>query len=152
MPQDADGLRQFAKRCDAEVKRKRADQRAIHERLGARMQSEVRSQIRGKINDAHGHISGVQARVVGSGGGYAAVRPSGTDSGPNSLNAITIYLENGHAIRRPSGRNPRYRPHIKMLYVSGRGFYNAARPSLPHMLQSEVDRWGREVAGRLGGR
>lgn len=152
MPQDADGLRQFAKRCDAEVKRKRADQRAIHERLGARMQSEVRSQIRGKINDAHGHISGVQARVVGSGGGYAAVRPSGTDSGPNSLNAITNYLENGHAIRRPSGRNPRYRPHIKMLYVSGRGFYNAARPSLPHMLQSEVDRWGREVAGRLEGR
>lgn len=152
MPQDADGLRQFAKHCDAEVKRKRADQRAIHERLGARMQSEVRSQIRGKINDAHGHISGVQARVVGSGGGYAAVRPSGTDSGPNSLNAITNYLENGHAIRRPSGRNPRYRPHIKMLYVSGRGFYNAARPSLPHMLQSEVDRWGREVAGRLGGR
>lgn len=152
MPQDADGLRQFAKRCDAEVKRKRADQRAIHERLGARMQSEVRSQIRGKINDAHGHISGVQARVVGSGGGYAAVRPSGTDSGPNSLNAITNYLENGHAIRRPSGRNPRYRPHIKMLYVSGRGFYNAARPSLPHMLQSEVDRWGREVASRLEGR
>ena len=152
MPQDADGVRQFAKRCDAEVKRKRADQRAIHERLGARMQSEVRSQIRGKINDAHGHISGVQARVVGSGGGYAAVRPSGTDSGPNSLNAITNYLENGHAIRRPSGRNPRYRPHIKMLYVSGRGFYNAARPSLPHMLQSEVDRWGREVAGRLEGR
>ena len=152
MPQDADELRQFAKRCDAEVKRKRADQRAIHERLGARMQSEVRSQTRGKINDAHGHISGVQARVVGSGGGYAAVRPSGTDSGPDSLNAITNYLENGHAIRRPSGRNPRYRPRIKMLYVSGRGFYNAARPSLPHMLQSEVDRWGREVAGRLEGR
>ena len=152
MPQDADGLRQFAKRCDTEVKRKRADQRAIHERLGARMQSEVRSQIRGKINDAHGHISGVQARVVGSGGGYAAVRPSGTDSGPDSLNAITNYLENGHAIRRPSGRSPRYRPYIKMLYVSGRGFYNAARPSLPHMLQSEVDRWGRKVAGRLEGR
>lgn len=152
MAQDADGLRQFAKRCDAEVKRKRADQRAIHERLGARMQSEVRSQIRSKVNDEDKHISGVQARVVGSGGGYAAVRPSGTDSGPNSLNAITNYLENGHAIRRPSGRNPRYRPHIKMLYVSGRGFYNAARPSLPHMLQSEVDRWGREVAGRLEGR
>lgn len=152
MPQDADGLRQFAKRCDAEVKRKRADQRAIHERLGARMQSAVRGQIRGKINDAHGHISGIQARVVGSGGGYAAVRPSGIDSGPNSLNAITNYLENGHAIRRPSGRNPRYRPRIKMLYVSGRGFYNAARPSLPYMLQAEVERWGDEMAARLEGR
>ena len=152
MAQDVNGLRQFGKRCDAEVKRKRADQRAIHERRGARMQTAVRGQIRGKINDAHGHISGIQGRVVGSGGGYAAVRAAGTDSGPDSLNAITNYLENGHAIRRPSGRSPRYRPRIKVLYVSGRGFYNAARPSLPRMLQSEVDNWGREVAARLGGR
>lgn len=152
MAQGVNGLRQFADRCDAEVKRKRADQRALHERLGARMQTAVRGQIRGKINDAHGHVSGVQAHVVGSGGGYVAVRPSGVDSGPNSLNAITNYLENGHAIRRPGGRSPRYRSHIKVLYVSGRGFYNAVRPSLPRMLQSEVDRWGREVAGRLEGR
>ena len=152
MAQDLDGLRQFGKRCDAEVKRKRADQRAIHERLGARMQVEVRGQIRNKVNDDESHIRGIQAWVVGSGGGYAAVRPSGTDSGPDSLNAITNYLENGHAIRRPSGHSLRYRPRIKVLYVSGRGFYNAARPSLPRMLQSEVDRWGREVAGRLGGR
>lgn len=151
MAQGVSGLRQFADRCDAEVKRKRADQRALHERLGARMQTAVRGQIRGKINDAHGHISGVQAHVVGSGGGYVAVRPSGVDSGPNSLNAITNYLENGHAIRRPSGRSLRYRPRIHVLYVSGRGFYNAVRPSLPRMLQSEVDRWGREVAARLEG-
>lgn len=152
MAQGVNGLRQFADRCDAEVARKRADQRAIHERLGARMQTAVRGQIRGKINDAHGHISGIQGRVVGSGGGYAAVRAAGTDSGPDSLNAITNYLENGHAIRSPSGRSPRYRPRIHVLYVSGRGFYNAARSSLPRMLQSEVDNWGREVAGRLEGR
>ena len=145
-------LKHFARKCDAEAQRQHIDQRAIHERLGARMQTAVRGQIRGKINDAHGHISGIQARVVGSGGGYVAVRPSGTDSGPDSLNAITNYLENGHAIRRPGGRSLRYRPRIKVLYVSGRGFYAAVRPSLPRMLQSEVDRWGREVAGRLGGR
>lgn len=152
MAQDLDGLRQFGKRCDAEVKRKRADQRAIHERLGARMQVEVRGQIRNKVNDDESHIRGIQAWVVGSGGGYVAVRPSGTDSGPDSLNAITNYLENGHAIRRPDGRSPRYRPRIKVLYVDGRGFYAAVRPSLPRMLQSEVDRWGREVASRLEGR
>ena len=152
MAQDIDGLRQFGKRCDAEVKRKRADQRAIHERLGARMQTAVRGQIRGKINDAHGHISGWQTKYIGSGGGYVAIRATDISSGSNSPGAITNYLENGHAIRRPGGRSPRYRPRIKVLYVSGRGFYNAARPSLPRMLQSEVDRWGREVAGRLGGR
>lgn len=145
-------LKHFARKCDAEAQRQHIDQRAIHERLGARMQTAVRGQIRGKINDAHGHISGIQARVVGSGGGYVAVRPSGTDSGPDSLNAITNYLENGHAIRRPDGRSLRYRPRIKVLYVSGRGFYAAVRPSLPRMLQSEVDRWGREVASRLEGR
>ena len=152
MAQDLDGLRQFGKRCDAEVKRKRADQRAIHERLGARMQVEVRGQIRNKVNDDESHIRGIQARVVGSGGGYAAVRPSGTDSGPDSLNAITNYLENGHAIRRPNWGNPRYRRRVNVLYVDGRGFYAAVRPSLPRMLQSEVDRWGREVASRLEGR
>ena len=54
MPQDADGLRQFAKRCDAEVKRKRADQRAIHERLGARMQAGVQGKIAGMMKNAHG--------------------------------------------------------------------------------------------------
>lgn len=152
MAQGVNGLRQFADRCDAEVKRKRADQRAIHERLGARMQTAVRGQIRGKINDAHGHVSGWQTKYIGTGGGYAAVRAADAGSGPDSPGAITNYLENGHAIRRPGGRSPRYRPRIKVLYVDGRGFYNAARPSLPRMLQSEVDRWGREVAGRLEGR
>lgn len=152
MAQGVNGLRQFADRCDAEVKRKRADQRAIHERLGARMQTAVRGQIRGKINDAHGHVSGWQTKYIGTGGGYAAVRATDAGSGPDSPGAITNYLENGHAIRRPGGRSPRYRPRIHVLYVSGRGFYNAARPSLPRMLQSEVDNWGREVAARLGGR
>ena len=152
MADGARDLRRLANLFDAEVRRKRADQRAIHERLGARMQADARNQIHSRINDKENHISGVQARFVGSGGGYAAVRPSATGSGPNSLNAITNYLENGHARRRPSGRAKRYRPRIKVLYVNGRGFYSAVRPSLARMLQSEVTRWGDEVATRLGGK
>ena len=145
MADGARDLRRLANLFDAEVRRKSADQRAIHERLGARMQAGVRGQIRGRINDAHG-------TVAGSGGGYAAVRPTNSSSGPDSPGAITNYLENGHARRRPSGRAKRYRPRIKVLYVNGRGFYSAVRPSLARMLQSEVTRWGDEVATRLGGK
>lgn len=152
MADGARDLRRLANLFDAEVRRKRADQRAIHERLGARMQAGVRGQIRGRINDAHGHVAGWQEKYIGSGGGYAAVRPTNSSSGPDSPGAITNYLENGHARRRPSGRAKRYRPRIKVLYVNGRGFYSAARPTLARMLQSEVTRWGDEVATRLGGK
>lgn len=145
-------LKHFARKCDAEAQRQHIDQRAIHERLGARMQTAVRGQIRGKINDAHGHISGWQTKYIGSDGGYVAIRATDISSGSNSPGAITNYLENGHAIRRPNWGNPRYRRRVNVLYVDGRGFYAAVRPSLPRMLQSEVDRWGREVADRLGGR
>ena len=145
-------LKHFARKCDAEAQRQHIDQRAIHERLGARMQTAVRGQIRGKINDAHGHISGWQTKYIGSGGGYVAIRATDISSGSNSPGAITNYLENGHARRRPSGRAKRYRPRIKVLYVNGRGFYNAVRPTLARMLQSEVTRWGDEVAARLGGK
>ena len=54
MADGAQGLRRFAKRCDAERQRKRADQRAIHERLGARMQTGVRGRIAGMLGNAHG--------------------------------------------------------------------------------------------------
>ena len=145
-------LNRFAAGCNAEVRRKRADQRAIHERLGARMQTGVRGQIRGRINDAHGHVAGWQERYIGSGGGYAAVRVADSSSGPNSPGAITNYLENGHARRRPGGNAKLYQPRIKVVYISGRGFYNAVRPSLARMLQDEVDRWGMDVAARLGGK
>lgn len=152
MADGAQDLRRLANRFDAEVRRKRADQRAIHERLGARMQAGVRGQIRGRLNDAHGTVAGWQEKYIGSGGGYSAVRPTNSSSGPDSPGAITNYLENGHARRMPSGRAKRYRPRIKVVYVSGRGFYNAVRPTLARMLQSEVTRWGDEVATRLGGK
>ena len=144
-------LHRFGEACTAEVRRKRADQRAIHERLGARMLSGVRGNIAGRVNDAHGKIAGWQAKYVGSGGGYAAVRAVDTSTGAKSPGAITNYLENGHARRPPSGKNPRYVPRIHVLYIAGRGFYDAYRPQLYKMLQVEVDYWGRAVATRLTG-
>lgn len=145
-------LNQLSDRMNAEVQRKSHDQRAIHERLGARMISGVRGQIAGRLNDANGHVSGWQHKYVGTGGGYAAVRPAGGRSGAESPGAITNYLDNGHAIRRTGGGAKRYKARIRTLYVSGRGFYSAVRPALARMLQSEVERWGADVAGRLEGR
>lgn len=144
-------LRKFGAACEREVQHKRADQRAIHERLGAQMLTGVRGNVAGMLNDAHGHVAGWQQKYIGSGGGYAAVRATDTASGPNSPGAITNYNENGHAIRRPKGKTPRYRPRIYMLYVNGRGFYNAYRGQLNRMLQAEVDRWGNSVATRISG-
>ena len=151
MAEGAQALRRFARTLTQERQRIRADRRALHERLGARMLTGVRGQIRGKLNDAHGHVRGWQSKYIGSGGGYAAVRAVDGASGPDSPGAITNYLENGHAVRRPSGRTPRYQPHIHVLHVSGRRFFDAVRPSLARMLQSEVDNWGRAVASRLEG-
>ena len=42
---------------------------------GEAIPGEVQSQIKSKINDTHGHVAGAQMIDVGSGGGYAAVRP-----------------------------------------------------------------------------
>lgn len=152
MAQGPQALVDLASRMDAEAQRHRADQREIHERLAARMLTAVRGQIHGLLNDAHGRVAGWQDKCVGSGGGYAAVRPIASSSGANSPGAITNYLENGHAIRSPGANAARYKPRIKVLYVNGRGFYNAARRALPRMLQREVEQWGNDVASRLGGR
>ncbi|WP_125115965.1 hypothetical protein [Agathobaculum sp. Marseille-P7918] len=156
MAQGVNGLRQFADRCDAEVKRKRADQRALHERLGARMQTEVHGKIAGMMNNAHGgrdKVASWQKTYIGSGGGYAAVRPVSPPTGKGSPGAITNAIVSGHAIRRPSGRAKRgYKPDIHVLRVNGINFYDAVRSELPDMLQAEVERWGDEMAARLEGR
>lgn len=144
-------LRRFGAACKAETERKHADQRAIHDKLGARMLAGVRGNVAGRLNDARGRVAGWQQKYIGTGGGYAAVRAVDSSTGPNSPGAITNYNENGHAIRRPSGHAPGYRPRIHVLYVNGRGFYDAYRAQLPRMLQVEVDYWGRAVATRLSG-
>lgn len=156
MAQGVNGLRQFGRRCEAEVARKRADQRAIHERLGARMQTAVHGKIAGMMNNARGgrdKVAGWQKLYIGTGGGYAAVRPVSPPTGKGSPGAITNAIVSGHDIRRPSGRaKRRYKSEIHVLRVNGINFYDAVRSELPDMLQAEVDRWGDEMAARLEGR
>lgn len=156
MADGANTLRRFARRCEAETERIRADQRAIHERLGARMQAAVHGRIAGMLQNAHGgrdKVAGWQTVYIGSGGGYAAVRAVSPPTGKGSPGAVTNAIVSGHKVRFPSGRaKRRYRRKARMLHVPGRDFYSAVRPALPRMLQSEVNRWAEEVSARLEGK
>lgn len=95
-------------------------QREMHEKLGDALLRTVRGQIAGSLRDSRGRIAGYQAKYIGARGGYAAVRAANRGTGANSPGAITNYLENGHKIRRPSGRSKyKYRPRIHRAYVDG---------------------------------
>lgn len=126
-------------------------QRAVHEELAGKMLSGLRSEVSGRINDANGRIAGYQRQYVGSGGGYAAVRATDRSTGANSPGAITNYLENGHAIRRPGGGAKRYKPRIRTLYVAGRGFYAAARGQLSTMVQQAAEQIASTVVDTIKG-
>lgn len=105
--------------------------RELHEKIAVMAKQEVNTQINvSGIHDSGGRIKEWQEPHVGSGGGYAAVRASGSSSGDNSPGAITNYLENGHKIRRPSGQAKRYRPKIKLPYVDGKHFYQNSKAAL----------------------
>lgn len=101
--------------------------REFHEAVGKAALEEVRAAL-----GSSKKVSGWQQMHVGSGGGYAAVRP---DSGMTEENSegisyahghITNALENGHRTRSPSGRNARYYPRLKMARVPGKFFYKRA--------------------------
>lgn len=99
------------------------------------------------------HVRGTlrswQEKTVGSGGGYAAVRAASEPSGTNGPGAITNYVENGHAIRRPSGIDRNYRRRARVVAVAGRHFYAAAKEDAPQLLQKAADTFVEELAKEL---
>lgn len=126
--------------------------RELHERIAEVIKVEVDVQIaQSGLNDSHGHIRQWQESVVGSGGGYAAVRPVSGITGPNSPGAITNYLEEGHKIRKPSGKNPKYRPRIRKPYVDGYHFYKSARNTVESKVITEAEKFVKEVTEKLEG-
>lgn len=126
--------------------------RELHERLADVIKSEVDTQIvKSGLNDSEGKIREWQKPVVGSGGGYAAVHAVKGTTGANSPGAITNYLENGHKIRRPTGKNKYYRPRIRKAYVDGFHFYNSASSSVESKAIAEAEEYVKEIAQRLEG-
>ena len=126
--------------------------RELHKRIAEVIKTEVDTQIaQSGLNDSRGHIKQWQESVVGSGGGYAAVRPAKGTTGPNSPGAITNYLENGHRIRQPSGKNPNYRPRINKAYVDGYHFYQSARNTVEAKAIAVAEEFVKEVTEKLEG-
>lgn len=134
--------------------------RELHDALGTAAKQEVDRAITASgINDAHGNVRRWQIKNVGSGGGYAAVRPAGSSenggTGPNSQGAITNYLENGRNVRRPSEESlsdeSGYRPRIHAVYVSGYHFYQKAKADLEPKAIRIAEEFVEGLARRLEG-
>lgn len=115
--------------------------RVIHEEIGTMMKSEIDREISSSgFSDGGQKIKGFQEKHIGSGGGYAAVRPKKQPSGREGAAAITVYNERGHKIREPKNESKRYRPKIKVPYVNGRHFYENAKKAAADRAVEIVER------------
>ena len=98
--------------------------REIHEELAGQMRGEVEEALARKAGSSTGKVAGWQEGYVGTKGGYAAVRPRAKAFyGGYAVGYITNAMENGHAVRRPSGKWKGYRARVKKRYVLGLHFY-----------------------------
>ena len=142
-------LDKFTKDIGSLLEKAPQKRRELHGKIADLLKQEVDSNISSSVNDSQGKIKGWQEKYVGSGGGYAAVRPIGGISGKTSPAAITGYLENGHRIRRPSGTNKKYYPRIKVPYVDGRHFYAKTRATIEGKVISLVEDFADELTKEL---
>lgn len=121
------------------------ERRAFHQQMERELRNLVDASINAVVHDEGGKIKGYQETQVGSGGGYAAIRPKKQPGGDNGAGAVTNYLENGHNIRRPSGKSKRYYARITTLYVDGRYFYESAA----RRVETAAIRAAEEFAGKI---
>lgn len=130
-------------RLDSIIHGAKDKRREIHEKIGAKMKTEVDRQIGNRINDSHGKIRSWQDKFTGSGGGYSAVRAiKGKNERGYAYGYITNALENGHRVR--VSRRPGYKSTSKRFRVVGYGFYAAARTQskrIAYQGSDELARW-----------
>lgn len=129
--------------------------RELHERLADMLEQEIHKSIASSsLNDSRGRVRRWQVKHVGSGGGYAAIRPAGSkegaEIGPNGPGAITNYLEYGHKIRQ-SKSGKAYRSRIKVPFVSGFHFYDTAAPVAEAQAIRKAEEFANQLAAKIGG-
>jgi len=154
MSVELDNLDRFLKDFDDLIKKVPQKRRELHEKIADLLKSEVDSNISGSVNDNRGKIKGWQEKHVGSGGGYAAVRPISTPKGvpsAKSPGAITNYLEVGHKIRKPSGKSKKYRARIKVSFVDGRWFYKKTRENIESKIIALIEDFAEDIAREIEG-
>lgn len=124
----------------------------LHEELAAITKRTVDLSIDASVRDQSGRLKSWQEKHVGSGGGYAAVRPTDSSSGDKSPGAITNYVNSGHRIRPPGGKDPNYRPRINVPYVNGAHFYQSAAATIESQAIAAAERFVDDLAGILEGK
>lgn len=103
--------------------------REFHEAVTEEIREEVLKSLGSRAKSNTGKVAGWQESVVGTLGGYAAVRPiKGKDGHGRAYGYITNAIESGHAISRPRKSRKEYRTRIKKRYVLGLHFYERAKP------------------------
>lgn len=124
--------------------------REFHEQVAEEIQEEVQKSLENRVRTNTGKIAGMQEKYVGSKGGYAAVRPKAKMFHKGyAYGYITNSLENGHAIRRPSGRWKGYRARVKKRYVLGIHFYERAGRAAEKLAIDGANRLADEIKQKL---
>lgn len=141
-------------KMDSLIKEMPELRREAHERIAQRLEAEIRSEIARSAGTSTGKMAEWQEGVVGSGGGYAAVRAKSktyeeTKKGKKyAVGYITNAYASGHAIRRPQG-GKHYRSEIKKSYVLGSKVYEKVRPKADRIALEELNNFADEVEKRL---
>ena len=95
--------------------------RAALDKAGGKLLRAVRSRIGGT-----GKVQSWQEKHLGSGGGYAAVRPAAKtyDRAGNAVGYVTNAIEGGHRVRTGSGPS-----RARMQRVPGKWMYRSTNPA-----------------------
>lgn len=131
---DADDLKKIIEQWDHVLREIPGAKRQLLAKLGAEMKEAVLRHL-----GTSQHVAGWQSTFPGSGGGYVAVRPMAkTKYKGYAVGYITNAVESGHIT--PSG-----------TFVTGKGFYAAARSELGKDADEKVLRLMEQVADGLTG-
>ena len=147
-----DALDGLVKDLETVLKESKEMRRELHEEIADVLKETLDANLDDSVNDGSGHVKAMQEKHVGSGGGYAAVRPKkGKNDKGLAYGTLTNYLEIGHRIRPPSGTYKRYRPRIKVAYVNGRHFYQTTRGEIEAKVIGLVEQFADRIAEKLEG-
>lgn len=102
--------------------------REFHEAVAEEIREEVLKSLGSRAKSNTGKVAGWQESVVGTLGGYAAMRPRKGKNGKYAYGYITNAIESGHAIPHPRKNRKGYKARVKKRYVLGLHFYERAKP------------------------
>lgn len=129
--------------------------RNMHTELANEIEKELGVSISSSLNDGNGTVKGWQGAHVGSGGGYAAVRPNkGTAHPPypHTIGRVTAALERGHQPPKPGQRGnsgAKYRPRIKLGFIPGRFFYQKTYNTIETKAVAKAEQFVEQLKRRL---